>query len=104
MLTYSVGAYWHGFANNAMTEKQRLELDPTSEEYSLRYEFAYETECVLRWRILNVSQGEGLQGSTGWLVHIRSLAMDVKSGNVRLLCPTHSKISNNNIQAGGAWI
>jgi hypothetical protein len=39
-LAYSVGAYWHGLANNAMTDEQRRLLDPASEEYRLRYNAA----------------------------------------------------------------
>ncbi|KAM7211357.1 hypothetical protein V8F06_013265 [Rhypophila decipiens] len=35
-LAYSVGAYWKGLANNAMTDEQRRLLDPSSEEYILR--------------------------------------------------------------------
>ncbi|KAK0637031.1 hypothetical protein B0T17DRAFT_613676 [Bombardia bombarda] len=35
-LAYSVGAYWHGLANNAMTDEERRLLDPSSEEYRLR--------------------------------------------------------------------
>ncbi|KAK3389147.1 hypothetical protein B0H63DRAFT_94846 [Podospora didyma] len=35
-LAYSVGAYWKGLANNAMTDEQRLLLDPASEEFRLR--------------------------------------------------------------------
>ncbi|KAM0431018.1 hypothetical protein ACHAPT_005655 [Fusarium lateritium] len=35
-LAYSVGAYWHGLANNGMTDEQRKALDPSSEEYRLR--------------------------------------------------------------------
>ncbi|PLB49145.1 hypothetical protein P170DRAFT_455878 [Aspergillus steynii IBT 23096] len=33
---YCVGAWWKGLANNAMTDQQRLALDPASEEFSLR--------------------------------------------------------------------
>ncbi|PGH08076.1 hypothetical protein AJ79_06076 [Helicocarpus griseus UAMH5409] len=33
---YFVGAYWHGLANNSMTDEQRASLDPKSEEYRLR--------------------------------------------------------------------
>lgn len=36
-LAYSVGAYWHGLANNGMTDEQRKNLDPSSEEARLRY-------------------------------------------------------------------
>jgi hypothetical protein len=36
-LAYSVGAYWHGLANNAMTDEERRLLSPESEEYRLRY-------------------------------------------------------------------
>ena len=35
-LAYSVGASWHGLANNAMTDEERRLLDPASEEFSLR--------------------------------------------------------------------
>lgn len=35
-LAYSVGAYWYGLANNAMTDAQREALDPSSHEYMLR--------------------------------------------------------------------
>ncbi|EEU39499.1 uncharacterized protein NECHADRAFT_25451, partial [Fusarium vanettenii 77-13-4] len=35
-LAYSVGAFWHGLANNGMTDEQRKALDPSSEEYRLR--------------------------------------------------------------------
>ncbi|KAB5576354.1 hypothetical protein GE09DRAFT_936479, partial [Coniochaeta sp. 2T2.1] len=35
-LAYSVGAYWHGLANNGMTDEQRRLLSPSSEEYRLR--------------------------------------------------------------------
>ncbi|KAF3005048.1 hypothetical protein E8E13_009329 [Curvularia kusanoi] len=33
---YVVGAWWHGLANNGMTDEQRRTLDPKSQEYSLR--------------------------------------------------------------------
>lgn len=33
---YYVVAYWKGFANNGMSDQERLELDPKSEEWSLR--------------------------------------------------------------------
>ncbi|KAB8227200.1 hypothetical protein BDV23DRAFT_191355 [Aspergillus alliaceus] len=33
---YCVGAWWHGLANNSMTDEQRATLSPTSEEYQLR--------------------------------------------------------------------
>jgi hypothetical protein len=33
---YSVGAIWHGVANNGMTDAERASLDPSNEEYSLR--------------------------------------------------------------------
>jgi len=36
-LAFSVGAFWKGLANNAMTPEQRKNLDPSSEEYRLRY-------------------------------------------------------------------
>ncbi|KAK4197661.1 hypothetical protein QBC40DRAFT_285165 [Triangularia verruculosa] len=35
-LAYSVGAFWKGLANNAMTDEQRRLLDPNSEEFRLR--------------------------------------------------------------------
>ncbi|KAK0715575.1 hypothetical protein B0H67DRAFT_490425, partial [Lasiosphaeris hirsuta] len=35
-LAYSVGAYWKGLANNAMTDEERRLLNPSSEEYMLR--------------------------------------------------------------------
>ena len=35
-LAYSVGAFWKGLANNAMTDEERQLLDPNSEEYRLR--------------------------------------------------------------------
>jgi hypothetical protein len=35
-LAYSVGAFWHGLANNGMTDEQRRLLSPSSEEYRLR--------------------------------------------------------------------
>ncbi|KAF0316938.1 hypothetical protein GQ607_015824 [Colletotrichum asianum] len=35
-LAYSVGAYWQGLANNGMTDEQRRNLDPNSEEYRIR--------------------------------------------------------------------
>ena len=35
-LAYSVGAFWKGLANNAMTDEERQLLDPSSEEYRLR--------------------------------------------------------------------
>lgn len=35
-LAYTVGAYWHGLANNGMTDAERAALSPTSEEYRLR--------------------------------------------------------------------
>lgn len=35
-MAHLVVAYWHGLANNAMTDEQRLLLDPNSEEYYLR--------------------------------------------------------------------
>ncbi|KIW68453.1 hypothetical protein PV04_04396 [Phialophora macrospora] len=33
---YAVGAWWHGLANNGMTDEQRRTLDPTSQEYEFR--------------------------------------------------------------------
>ena len=36
-LAYSVGAYWRGLANNGMTDEERLLLDPSSQEFMLRY-------------------------------------------------------------------
>ncbi|KAE8355734.1 hypothetical protein BDV28DRAFT_145919 [Aspergillus coremiiformis] len=33
---YCVGNWWHGLANNSMTDEQRATLSPTSEEYRLR--------------------------------------------------------------------
>ncbi|KAJ0415890.1 hypothetical protein BJY00DRAFT_326622 [Aspergillus carlsbadensis] len=33
---YCVGAWWRGLANNAMTDAQRAELDPLSQEYAWR--------------------------------------------------------------------
>lgn len=33
---YSVGARFHGLANNGMTDLERQTLDPMSEEYALR--------------------------------------------------------------------
>jgi hypothetical protein len=36
-LAFSVGAFWKGLANNGMTPEQRKNLDPSSEEYRLRY-------------------------------------------------------------------
>lgn len=38
MLAYQVGAYWHGLANNGMTDEQRLELhlNPNDPEVALR--------------------------------------------------------------------
>lgn len=33
---YYVVAYWKGLANNGMSDLQRLELDPGSEEFMLR--------------------------------------------------------------------
>lgn len=33
---YYVVAYWKGFANNGMSDQDRLELDPGSEEWVLR--------------------------------------------------------------------
>ncbi|KAK3688197.1 hypothetical protein B0T22DRAFT_364254, partial [Podospora appendiculata] len=36
VLAYGVGTYWHGLANNAMTDEQRRLLDPSSEEYMMR--------------------------------------------------------------------
>ncbi|KAF9877958.1 hypothetical protein CkaCkLH20_04534 [Colletotrichum karsti] len=35
-LAYSVGAYWRGLANNGMTDEERRNLDPSSEEYMIR--------------------------------------------------------------------
>ncbi|KAK2051988.1 hypothetical protein LY76DRAFT_527541 [Colletotrichum caudatum] len=35
-LAYSVGAYWRGLANNGMTDEERMNLDPSSEEFMLR--------------------------------------------------------------------
>ncbi|KAK4150035.1 hypothetical protein C8A00DRAFT_37367 [Chaetomidium leptoderma] len=35
-LAYSVGAFWKGLANNAMTDEERRLLDPNGEEYQLR--------------------------------------------------------------------
>ncbi|GKT95911.1 short-chain dehydrogenase/reductase SDR [Colletotrichum tofieldiae] len=36
-LAYSVGAFWRGLANNGMTDEERRNLDPNSEEFMLRY-------------------------------------------------------------------
>ncbi|EPE10544.1 short-chain dehydrogenase reductase sdr [Ophiostoma piceae UAMH 11346] len=36
VLAYTVGAYWHGLANNGMTDAERLALDPNSEEFRMR--------------------------------------------------------------------
>ncbi|EXJ95996.1 hypothetical protein A1O1_01122 [Capronia coronata CBS 617.96] len=33
---YIVGAWWHGLANNGMTDEQRRTLDPNSQEYEYR--------------------------------------------------------------------
>ncbi|KAJ9617258.1 hypothetical protein H2200_000979 [Cladophialophora chaetospira] len=33
---YAVGAWWHGLANNGMTDEQRRTLDPKSQEYEFR--------------------------------------------------------------------
>ncbi|KAF9887271.1 hypothetical protein FE257_010399 [Aspergillus nanangensis] len=33
---YCVGAWWHGLANNSMTDEQRASLSPDSQEYHLR--------------------------------------------------------------------
>jgi len=33
---YAVGAWWHGLANNGMTDEQRRTLDPNSQEYEFR--------------------------------------------------------------------
>lgn len=33
---YSVGHRFHGLANNSMTDEQRMTLEPSSHEYSLR--------------------------------------------------------------------
>jgi hypothetical protein len=33
---YIVGAWWHGLANNGMTDEQRRTLEPDSEEWHLR--------------------------------------------------------------------
>lgn len=33
---HAVGAWWHGLANNGMTDEQRRTLDPTSQEYEFR--------------------------------------------------------------------
>ncbi|KAK6207742.1 hypothetical protein QIS74_12823 [Colletotrichum tabaci] len=35
-LAYSVGAYWRGLANNGMTDEERRNLDPASEEFKIR--------------------------------------------------------------------
>ncbi|KAK3323827.1 hypothetical protein B0T19DRAFT_443294 [Cercophora scortea] len=35
-LAYGVGTFWHGLANNAMTDEQRRLLDPSSDEYKMR--------------------------------------------------------------------
>ncbi|CCF38166.1 hypothetical protein CH063_09322 [Colletotrichum higginsianum] len=35
-LAYSVGAYWRGLANNGMTDEERRNLDPASEEFNIR--------------------------------------------------------------------
>lgn len=35
-LAYSVGALWHGLANNGMTDEERRLLDPSGEEHRLR--------------------------------------------------------------------
>ncbi|KAJ5012188.1 hypothetical protein K4K57_004626 [Colletotrichum sp. SAR 10_99] len=40
-LAYSVGAYWQGLANNGMTDEQRRNLDPNSEEYRI--------SCLVLW-------------------------------------------------------
>ncbi|GJC96105.1 hypothetical protein ColKHC_04931 [Colletotrichum higginsianum] len=34
-LAYSVGAYWRGLANNGMTDEERRNLDPASEEFNI---------------------------------------------------------------------
>ena len=36
VLAYTVGAYWHGLANNGMTDAERLALDPGSDEFRIR--------------------------------------------------------------------
>lgn len=33
---YTVGAWWHGLANNGMTDDERRLLDPSSQEYAMR--------------------------------------------------------------------
>ncbi|OCT52436.1 hypothetical protein CLCR_10220 [Cladophialophora carrionii] len=33
---YAVGAWWHGLANNGMTDEERRTLDPNSQEYQFR--------------------------------------------------------------------
>ncbi|KAI1610825.1 hypothetical protein EDD36DRAFT_466832 [Exophiala viscosa] len=33
---YAVGAWWHGLANNGMTNEERRTLDPNSQEYEFR--------------------------------------------------------------------
>ena len=33
---YIVGAWWHGLANNGMTDNQRATLEPGSEEWNMR--------------------------------------------------------------------
>ncbi len=35
-MAYSVVVFWHGLANNGMTDQQRADLDPNSEEYRFR--------------------------------------------------------------------
>jgi hypothetical protein len=35
-LAYSVGAWWFGLANNAMTDEEREALQPNDPEFSLR--------------------------------------------------------------------
>lgn len=35
-LAYTVGAYWHGLANNGMTDAERVSLSPDSVEYHMR--------------------------------------------------------------------
>lgn len=37
VLAYTVGAQFHGLANNAMTTEQRAALSPGSEEYKWRH-------------------------------------------------------------------
>ncbi|KAJ4300075.1 hypothetical protein N0V88_002744 [Collariella sp. IMI 366227] len=74
-LAYSVGAFWHGLANNGMTDEQRRLLNPDSDEFRLRVSGSktqvagWSTYTFLLWTIkaamctfyLRLTEGLGFQ-------------------------------------------